>query len=100
MNPMVQQSFESASSKRLKRQDSRLSQAVMAAVACGGKIGACTYTCGRKRRTRSSSSNKGSTSTLQGKDNQMRSPSLLSGPKIRKTYFEASNRKMLIHRPP
>ena len=30
----------------------------------------------------------------------MRSPSLLSGPKIRKAYFEASYRKMLIHRPP
>ena len=25
---------------------------------------------------------------------------LLSGPKIRKAYFEASNRKMLLHRPP
>ena len=34
------------------------------------------------------------------KDNQMRSPSFLSGPKIRKAYFEASNRKMLLHRPP
>ena len=32
------------------------------------------------------------------KDNQMRSPSLLSGPKIRKAFFEASNRKMLLHR--
>ena len=30
----------------------------------------------------------------------MRSPSLLSGPKIRKAYFEASNRKMLLDRPP
>ena len=30
----------------------------------------------------------------------MRSPSLLSGPKIRKAYFQDSNRKMLIHRPP
>ena len=30
----------------------------------------------------------------------MRIPSLLSGPKIRKAYFEASYRKMLIHRPP
>ena len=29
----------------------------------------------------------------------MRCPSLLSGPKIRKAYFGASNRKMLIHRP-
>ena len=29
------------------------------------------------------------------KDNQMRSPSLLSGPKIHKAYFEASNIKML-----
>ena len=35
-----------------------------------------------------------------GKDNKMRSPSLLSGPKISKAYFEASNRKMLLHRPP
>ena len=30
----------------------------------------------------------------------MRSPSLLSGPKIRKAYFEASNPKILLHRPP
>ena len=30
----------------------------------------------------------------------MRIPSLLSGPKIRKSYFEALYRKMLIHRPP
>ena len=29
------------------------------------------------------------------KDNQMKSPSLLSGPKIRKAYFETSNPKML-----
>ena len=29
----------------------------------------------------------------------MRSPSLLSGQKIRKAYFEASNRKMLLRRP-
>ena len=29
----------------------------------------------------------------------MRSPSLLSGPKIRKAYFEASNPKNLLHRP-
>ena len=34
------------------------------------------------------------------KDNQMRSPSLSSGPKIRKAYFEASNPKMLIQWPP
>ena len=34
------------------------------------------------------------------KDNQMRSPSFLSGPKIRKAYFEASHRKMLLHIPP
>ena len=34
------------------------------------------------------------------KDNQMRSPTLLSGPKIRKAYFEVSNPKMLLHRPP
>ena len=33
------------------------------------------------------------------KDNQMRSPSLLSGPKFRKAYLEASNQKMLLHRP-
>ena len=32
--------------------------------------------------------------TNYNKDNQMKSPSLLSGPKIRKAYFEASNRKM------
>ena len=38
MNPMAQQSFDSGgSSKVLKRQDSRVAQAVMAAVACGGK---------------------------------------------------------------
>ena len=50
MNPMVKQSLDSVgSSKRshLKRQDSRLSQAVMAAMGtmtCGGKIGNCaTY---------------------------------------------------------
>ena len=30
----------------------------------------------------------------------MKSPSLLSGPKIRKANFEASNRKMLLHRRP
>ena len=30
----------------------------------------------------------------------MRSPSLLSGPKISKAYFGASNRKMLLDRPP
>ena len=30
----------------------------------------------------------------------MRSPSLLSGPKIRKGYFETSNPKILIRRPP
>ena len=30
----------------------------------------------------------------------MRSPSLLSKPKIRKAYFEASNLKFLLHRPP
>ena len=30
----------------------------------------------------------------------MRSPLLLSGPNIRKAYFEASNRRMLFHRPP
>ena len=30
----------------------------------------------------------------------MKSPSLLSGPKIHKAYSEASYRKMLIHRPP
>ena len=29
----------------------------------------------------------------------MRSPSDLSGPKIRKAYFETSNRKMILHRP-
>ena len=34
------------------------------------------------------------------KDNQMRSPLLLSGPKICKAYFEASNPKMLLHRLP
>ena len=33
-------------------------------------------------------------------DNQMKSPSPLSGPKNRKAYFEASNRKMLHHRHP
>ena len=32
----------------------------------------------------------------QSKDNQMRSPSLLYGPKIRKAYFEASSPKMLL----
>ena len=32
----------------------------------------------------------------QSKDNQMRSPSLLSGPKIRKAYFEALNPKILL----
>ena len=30
------------------------------------------------------------------KDNQMRSPLLLSGPKILKAYFKASNPKMLL----
>ena len=30
------------------------------------------------------------------KNNQMRSPSLLSGLKIRKAYFESSNPKMLL----
>ena len=30
----------------------------------------------------------------------MRSPSLLSGPKIDKAYFEGSNPKMLLQRPP
>ena len=30
----------------------------------------------------------------------MKSPSLIFGPKIRKAYFEASNRKMLLHRHP
>ena len=30
------------------------------------------------------------------KDNKMKSPSLLSGPKIHKAYFEASNSKMLL----
>ena len=30
------------------------------------------------------------------KDNQIRSPLILSGPKLRKAYFEASNRKMLL----
>ena len=35
-----------------------------------------------------------------GKDNQMRSPSLLSGPKNRKANFEASNTKMLLPWPP
>ena len=35
-----------------------------------------------------------------GKDNQMRSPSLLSGPKNRKANVEAPNGKMLLHRPP
>ena len=39
-------------------------------------------------------------SFLNSKHNQMRSPSLLSGPKIRNAYFEVSNRKMLLHRPP
>ena len=34
------------------------------------------------------------------KDNKMRSPLLLSGPKIRKAYFEASNPNFLLHRPP
>ena len=29
----------------------------------------------------------------------MRSPSLLSGPKIRKAFFDASNRKNLLDRP-
>ena len=33
------------------------------------------------------------------KDNQMRSPPLLSGPKIRKAYFDASNPKMLLQSP-
>ena len=75
MNPMVKQSLESiGSSKRshLKRQDSRLSQAVMAAMGtmtCGGKIGNCATTCaggggGKKRKT--STQSRGSTSTLQG----------------------------------
>ena len=64
MNPMAQQSFDSGgSSKVLKRQDSRVAQAVMAAVACGGKIGTCS-TKPKKRRT--SSGRSGSTSTLQG----------------------------------
>ena len=35
-----------------------------------------------------------------GKGNKMRSPSLLSGPKIRKAYFETSSSKILIYRPP
>ena len=39
-------------------------------------------------------------SIFTSKDNEMRSPSLLSGPKIRKAYFEASNPIMLLHRPP
>ena len=34
------------------------------------------------------------------KDNQMRRPSLLSGPKIRKAYFEASNPKTIISMTP
>ena len=34
------------------------------------------------------------------KDNQMRSPSLLSGSKIHKAHFEASNPKMLLQSPP
>ena len=34
------------------------------------------------------------------KGNKMRSPILLSGPKIRKAYFEASNPKNCFHRPP
>ena len=34
------------------------------------------------------------------KDSQMRNPSLLSGPKIRKAYFEVSNPKMLLQCPP
>ena len=38
--------------------------------------------------------------TISNKDDQMRSPLLLSGPKIRKAYFEASNTKNLIHTPP
>ena len=42
----------------------------------------------------------GSPETAEGssssKDNKMRSPSLLSGPKIRKVYLEASNLKMLV----
>ena len=81
MNPMVGlpapkvESLESlGSSKRshFQRQDSRLSQAVMAAMGtmtCGGKIGNCATTCGgggggKKRKT--SSQSRGSTSTLQG----------------------------------
>ena len=34
------------------------------------------------------------------KNNQMRIPSLLSGPKNRKAYFEASNPKVLLQSPP
>ena len=37
---------------------------------------------------------------LNGKGNKMRSPSFLSGPKIRKALFEASNPKKLLHRLP
>ena len=34
------------------------------------------------------------------KENQIWSPLLLSGPKIRKAYFSASNSKMLLQWPP
>ena len=88
MNPMVKQSLESiGSSKRshLKRQDSRLSQAVMAAMGtmtCGGKIGNCATTCGgggassgKKRKT--SSQSRGSTGSGQVRS---RSQSVKSAP--------------------
>ena len=90
MNPMVKQSLESVgSSKRshLKRQDSRLSQAVMAAMGtmtCGGKIGNCATTCGgggggassgKKRKT--SSQSRGSTGSGQVRS---RSQSVKSAP--------------------
>ena len=92
MNPMVKQSLDSVgSSKRshLKRQDSRLSQAVMAAMGtmtCGGKIGNCATTCGgggggggassgKKRKT--SSQSRGSTGSGQVRS---RSQSVKSAP--------------------
>ena len=37
--------------------------------------------------------------TSIGKDNKMRSPLLFSGPKIRKAYFEAPNRKFYFNDP-
>ena len=46
------------------------------------------------------SKNHTKSAVIVGKDNQLRSPSRLPGPKIGKAYFDTSNRKMLLHRPP